>query len=473
MRFLSIVTLPSSTETEARLYDVSRVRAKMRRLLANGWIVTMDDAGTEHESGWVLVDESVVSAVGRGAPPEADEVVDLAGAVVTPGLVNTHHHLFQTLTRARAQEADLFTWLRELYPVWARLDDEAEYAAARTGLAELALSGCTTVFDHHYVFPRGTSGLVEAEVRAARRARRAHRRLARVDGSRRVGGRATAGLGGGGRGRGAGGDGGAGRPAARARGGRDGADRRRAVLAVLGDEAADGRLGGRWRGGSACSSTRISRRPSRRTRTAGSCTAARRSSTSPELGWTASDVWCAHCVHLSPADVQTFAGAGVGVAHCPTSNLRLGAGVAPVRELVDAGVRVGLGVDGSASNERSDLFFDVKQALLVARGRGGPAAMTCREALRLGTRGGAAVLARDDIGSIEAGKCADLAVWRTDGLELGGAEDPVAGLVLSAPHRVDRLLVGGEDVVRDGQLVRAEEDEIAREHRAQASRFAP
>jgi cytosine/adenosine deaminase-related metal-dependent hydrolase len=145
--------------------------------------------------------------------------------------------------------------------------------------------------------------------------------------------------------------------------------------------------------------------------------------------------------------------------------------VAPVRELVDAGVRVGLGVDGTASNERSDLLFDVKQALLVARGRGGPAAMTCREALRLATRGGAAVLARDDIGSIEPGKCADLAVWRTDGLELGGAEDRVAGLVLSAPHRVDRLLVAGEDVVRDGRLVRADEDEIAREHRLQARRL--
>src|SRR5687767_3215257 len=139
----------------------------MRRLLANGWIVTMDDAAAEHESGWVLVDGSVVSAVGDGVPPEADEVIDLAGAVVTPGLVNAHHHLFQTLTRARAQEADLFTWLRELYPVWTRLDDEAEYAAARTGLAELALSGCSIVFDHHYLFPRGTGGLVEAEVRAA------------------------------------------------------------------------------------------------------------------------------------------------------------------------------------------------------------------------------------------------------------------------------------------------------------------
>ena len=164
-----------------------------------------------------------------------------------------------------------------------------------------------------------------------------------------------------------------------------------------------------------------------------------------ELGWVAGDVWCAHCVHLSGRRTSPRSGAtGVGVAHCPTSNLRLGAGVAPVRELLDAGAPVGLGVDGSASNERSDLFFEVKQALLVARGRGGPTAMTVREALRLGTRGGAAVLGRDDIGQLAPGKRADIAVWRTDGLELGGAQtDPVAGLVLSAPHRVDRLYVAG------------------------------
>src|SRR6185503_18580175 len=140
----------------------------MRTLYANGWVVTMDDAGTEHREGWVLVDDAVVAATGTGAEPEHEERVDLGGAVVTPGLVNTHHHLYQTLTRARAQQADLFSWLRELYPVWARIDAEAEYAAARTGLAELALSGCTTVFDHHYVFPRGRAGILEAEVQAAR-----------------------------------------------------------------------------------------------------------------------------------------------------------------------------------------------------------------------------------------------------------------------------------------------------------------
>src|SRR5437588_291838 len=140
----------------------------MSVLLTNAYVVTMDDAGTEHEDGWVLVEDGKVAAVGDGIPPAADELFYADGALVTPGLVNTHHHLYQTLTRARAQEADLFTWRRELYPVWARLDAEAEYAAARTGLAELALSSCTTVFDHHYVFPRGESGLIEAELQAAR-----------------------------------------------------------------------------------------------------------------------------------------------------------------------------------------------------------------------------------------------------------------------------------------------------------------
>jgi cytosine/adenosine deaminase-related metal-dependent hydrolase len=189
------------------------------------------------------------------------------------------------------------------------------------------------------------------------------------------------------------------------------------------------------------------------------------------VGWLAEDVWCAHCIHLSDAEIRRFGSRGVGVAHCPTSNLRLGAGVAPVRELLDAGVRVGLGVDGSASSERGDLFAEVKQALLVARGRGGPAAMTAREALRLATRGGAALLRREDIGSLEPGKRADLAVWRTDGLRLGGAEDLVAALVLSGPHRVDMLLVGGEAAVRNSELVGADEQEIAREHRKEAARL--
>jgi cytosine/adenosine deaminase-related metal-dependent hydrolase len=443
----------------------------VRTLYAGGWIVTCDDAGTEHPSGWVLVEDEVVAAVGESTEPEADERVDLGGAVVTPGLVNTHHHLYQTLTRARAQQADLFTWLRELYPVWAGIDAEAEYAAARTGLAELALSGCTTVFDHHYVFPRGRDGLVEAEVRAAREL-----------GVRIVASRGSMDLG-------------------VSDGGLPPDELVEELDAVLADtERLVGELhepgdGARVQIAVApCSPFSVTRRLM--TESAG---LARRLglplhthlAETPEeeayclelygctpveyladLGWLGGDVWCAHCVHLSSEDISAFGGSRTGVAHCPTSNLRLGAGIAHVRELVDEGVRVGLGVDGSASNERSDLLFEVKQALLVARGRGGPAAMTAREALRLGTRGGAAVLVRDDIGSLGPGKCADLAVWRTDTLELGGAEDPVAGLIFSAPHRVDRLVVGGEDVVRGGALVRADEAEIARDHRTQARRFA-
>jgi cytosine/adenosine deaminase-related metal-dependent hydrolase len=443
----------------------------VRRLFAGGWIVTCDDAGTEHESGWLLVQEGVVAEVGSGAEPDADERIDLSGAVVTPGLVNTHHHLYQTLTRARAQQADLFNWLRELYPTWGHIDAEAEYAAARTGLAELALSGCSTVFDHHYVFPRGRAGLVEAEVQAAREL-----------GVRIVASRGSMDLG-------------------VSDGGLPPDELVEDVDAVLADtERLVGELHERGVGArvqiavAPCSPFSVTKRlmteSAELARRHGLILHTHLAETIEEeaycmelygatpveyltdLGWLGSDVWCAHCVHLSADDTADFAASNTGVAHCPTSNLRLGAGVAPVREYLDAGIRVGLGVDGSASNERSDLLFEVKQALLVARGRGGPAALTARDALRLGTRGGAAVLGRDDLGSLEPGKRADIAVWSTSGLELGGAEDAVAGLVLSAPHRVDRLVVEGEDVVRGGALVNADEDEIARAHRAQARRFA-
>src|SRR6478736_3429795 len=387
-------------------------------LLQNGWICPLDDSGAEHESGWVLVRDGLVEDVGGGAAPATDAVVDLGGAVVTPGLVNTHHHLYQTLTRARAQEATLFEWLRELYPVWAGIDAESEYAAARTGLAELALSGCTTVFDHHYVFPRGRDGLWEAEVQAARElgvwivASRGSMDLGESDG---------------------------GLPpnslvesldevlaeTERLAGLRDGDGLVQLAVAPCSPFSVTKAL--------MVESAALARRLGLRLHThlaetveeaeycrqLYGCTPVQYLE---ELGWVAGDAWCAHCVHLSGEDIGAFGRAGVGVAHCPTSNLRLGAGVAPVRELVDAGAPVGLGVDGSASNERSDLFFEVKQALLVARGRGGPQAMSVREALRLGTRGGGAVLGRDDIGELSPGKRADVAVWRTDGLELGGAE---------------------------------------------------
>jgi len=435
-------------------------------LLINAHVVTMDDADTEYESGWILIGDGLVNQAGGGAKPAADEVQDLGGAVVTPGLVNTHHHLWQNLTRARAQDENLFGWLEALYPIWAAIDDEAEYAAARVGLAELALSGCATVFDHHYLFPPGVTGLLEAEILAAREL-----------GVRIVAARGSMDLG----------ESQGGLPPDAVVETRDDA--------LSATEAAAGLADGAHVEITVapCSpfsvtrelmteSAELARRLGLRLHTHLAETVEEEDycralyGCTPveyleQVGWLAEDVWCAHCVHLSDDDVATFGKHDVGVAHCPTSNMRLGAGIARVRELLDADVRVGLGVDGSASNERGDLFHEVKQSLLVARARGGPRALGVRDALRLGTRGGAAVLSRDDIGELSPGKRADLAVWRTDGLELGGADDLVAGLVFSGPHRVDRLYVGGEEIVRDGHLVRVEETEIAKEHRVQAERF--
>ena len=298
--------------------------------------------------------------------------------------------------------------------MWARIDEESVYAAARTGLAELALSGCTTVFDHHYVFPRGTSGLIEAELRAARElgvtliASRGSMDLGESQGglppdelvedidtvlaeTERLAAAVSAG---------------------------------RSSLAPCSPFSVTGRL--------MRESAELARRLGLRLHTHLAETVeeddycrelygCRPVEYLERLGWVEGDVWCAHCVHLNDADIEAFGNASVGVAHCPTSNMRLGAGIARTRDLLDANVPVGLGVDGSASNERGDLLFEVKQALLVARARGGPTALTAREALRLGTRGGAEVLGRDDIGSLERGKRADIAVWRTDTLPLAGA----------------------------------------------------
>jgi cytosine/adenosine deaminase-related metal-dependent hydrolase len=440
-------------------------------IYANAYLVTMDDEGNEWDDGWLDVgDDGLLRAVGHGQPPPGPRE-DLRGALVTPGFVNTHHHLYQTLTRTRAQQGTLFEWLQELYPVWSRLDEDAEYAAARAGLAELALSGCTTVFDHHYVFPRGVSGLVEAEVAAAREL-----------GVRIVASRGSMDLG-------------------ESDGGLPPDALVEDIDAVLADtERLVSELHQSWPGAQVqivvapCSpfsvTDRLMRESADLARRLGLKLHTHLAETVEEdayckelygcspveylerLGWTAGDVWCAHCVHLSESDIATFAAAGVGVAHCPTSNLRLGAGVAPVRELLDAGIRVGLGVDGTASNERGDLCFEVKQALLVARGRGGPTAMTAREALRIATRGGADVLGRTDIGALAPGMAADFAVWDREALEFGGADDPVAALVLGAPFRPARLVVGGSDVVVGGELVNADEREIAKEHRLQAQRFA-
>ncbi len=442
----------------------------MRTLFANGHLVTMDEAGTEIPNGWLLIEDGFVEEVGSDNPPPAEAYENLGGALVTPGLVNTHHHLFQSLTRTRAQQADLFTWLKHLYPLWQQIDADAEHAAARAGLAELALSGCTTVFDHHYVFPQGKAGLLEAEIEAAREI-----------GVRIVAGRGSMDLG-------------------ESDGGLPPDELVEDREHVLAESRRVAELHDPGPGAfvqvavAPCSPFSVTKRlmtdSAELARELGLQLHTHLAETVEEeefcqgifgcrpleyleqLGWLADDVWCAHCVHLSHDDVIRMGAAGTGVAHCPSSNMRLGAGIAPVRELLDEGVRVGIGVDGPASNERSDLLNETRQALLVARARRGPEAMTAREALRLATRGGAEVLRRGDLGSLEPGKCADFAVWRTDALQYGGADDPVAALVLSAPHRPDRLYVGGREVVRDGHLTRGNEHEITAEHRRHAQRFA-
>jgi len=442
----------------------------MRTLFSNAHVVTMDDAGTEIPNGWLLVDDGFVEDVGSDNPPPAEAFENLGGALVTPGLVNAHHHLYQGLTRTRAQQADLFTWLKTLYPLWQEIDAASEHAAARSGLAILALGGCTTVFDHHYVFPPGVDGLLEAEIDAAREV-----------GVRIVAGRGSMDLG----------ESGGGLPPDELVETTDRVLEETQRVAAFHEEGPGARVQITVAPCSPFSVTKelmtesagLARELGLRLHTHLAETVdeeeycqgifgCRPLEYLDQVGWLAEDAWCAHCVHLNHADVTQMGEAGTGVAHCPTSNLRLGAGIAPVQEMLERKVSVGLGVDGSASNERGDLLFETKQALLVARARGGPEAMTAREALRLATRGGARVLGRDDLGSLERGKCADFAVWRLDELEYGGADDPLAALVLTAPHRADRVYVGGQIVVREGQLVRADEHEIAAEHRRQAQRFA-
>ena len=428
----------------------------------------MDDSGTEHESGWVLVRDGSSRRSAGGAPPAADEVVDLGGAVVTPGLVNTHHHLYQTLTRARAQEATLFEWLRELYPVWARIDAEAEYAAARTGLAELALSGCTTVFDHHYVFPRGRSGLWEAEVQAAREL---GVRIVASRGSMDLGESRTAGC----------------RRTRWSRrstrcsptpsgspgcqdDGRDGAARGRAVLAVLGHEGADGRVGG----------ARAAARPAAAHPSRGDGRGGRLLPGAVRLH-ARSSTWASSAGSPGTSGARTAsisrrrtsprsARAGVGVAHCPTSNLRLGAGVAPGAGAGRRG-RAGRARRRRLGVERAHRPLLRGQAGAARRARARRAARDDRAARRCASARAAARRCSGATTSARSRRAS--APTSRSGAPTASSSaapsDPVAGLVLSAPHRVDRLYVGGEDVVRDGHLVRADEDEIAREHRVQAS----
>jgi cytosine/adenosine deaminase-related metal-dependent hydrolase len=429
-------------------------------------VVVMDDAGTEIPGGSILIDDGVITWVGLGEPPGFGEVVRVAGrgTVAVPGLVNAHHHLYQTLTRVRAQEHGLFGWLRALYPVWAGVDAEWVAVAARVGLAELALSGCATTADHHYIFPRaaGSAGtdLLRAEIEAAAQiGLRFHPCRGSMDLGASAGGLPPDAI----------------------------VQDTETILAQTEEAVArfhDPSEGAMVRVAVApCSPFSVSERLMRE-----SAALARRLGTRlhthmaetpdeeayclarygkrplellDDLGWIGPDVWLAHCVHLDGRAVGRVAASGAGVAWCPTSNLRLGSGIAPVRAFLDAGGRVGLGVDGAASNDSGNLLAEARVGLLAARHRGA-AQLTAREVLRIATRGGAACLGRGDIGSLEAGKRADVALFSVEGLEFAGAEaDPVAALVFCAPRRVRHLYVEGRAVVWDGRLTRADEEVIA------------
>jgi cytosine/adenosine deaminase-related metal-dependent hydrolase len=436
-------------------------------------VATMDGRGTEHAGGSILIDDGVVTWVGSGKAParEGAEVIDGRGTVAVPGLVNTHHHLYQTMTRTRAQESGLFDWLRELYPVWAKLDAEWVHTAALVGLAELALSGCSTVSDHHYVFPSGSGDLLEAEIGAAA-----------VLGVRFQPCRGSMDLG----------ESAGGLPPDRVVQDAD---------AILADTEAAVRKHHDPRPGSMvriavgpCSpfstSPRLMRESARLARRLGVTMHTHIAETSDEerfcreqfakrplellddLEFLGKEAWLAHCVHLDRRDIDRMVRTNTAVAWCPTSNLRLGSGTAPARELIDAGVRVGLAVDGSASNDCGDLLAESRMAMLVMRGAKGPNAMSAREALRVATLGGAQCLGRDDVGSIEPGKRGDVALFEVDDLARAGASDPVASLILCAPRGPRHLLVEGRPVVRERRLVGMDQEEIRSRGHELARRIA-
>ncbi|MEU5691722.1 8-oxoguanine deaminase [Actinosynnema sp. NPDC020468] len=447
----------------------------MTPLIIDGAAVsTVDAAGTEHAFGHVVVEHGRITAVGPGQAPRPagpHTWVDGSGCLVTPGLVNTHHHLYQSATRGYAPDAGLFPWLTELYPVWRGLDEEITHAAACAGLARLALTGCTTAADHHYVFPRAGGDPFAAVVGAGRRI---GLRLHAVRGSMDRGA-AQGGL----------------PPDDLVEGTEEALTATEKAIGDHHDPAAEAMT--RVAVGP-CSpfsvSAELLRGAAELARHKGVRLHTHLAETADEeahclatygrtpvehaerLGWLGPDVWLAHTVHLSAAAVKALADSGTGSAHCPTSNGRLGVGVPPVRALLDAGVPVGLGVDGAASNESGSLVEELREALTQARQRGGPGALTTREALWLGTMGGARCLGREgELGSLEPGKLADLAVWRLDGLDHAGIEDPVTALVLGPRPVVRLLLVGGKTVVDDGALRTASVGDLARDLRAAARRL--
>jgi cytosine/adenosine deaminase-related metal-dependent hydrolase len=439
--------------------------ATVPKLVLDGCTVaTMDPSRTEYAVGHVVVEGSRIVSVGPGRfvhDGSPADVVDATGCLATPGLVNTHHHLYQWATRGLAVDATLFGWLTELYPVWGGIDEDVVGAAAAAGLGWLARTGCTTSMDHHYVFPRHGGDVLGAEVEAARRI-----------GLRFLATRGSMDLG-------------------QSQGGLppdhvvEDLDTILAATAAAVDTHHDASPDSMLRIGVApCSPFSVTadllRESAALARDRGVRLHTHLAETVDEeqycterfglkplaylesLGWLGDDVWLAHGIHFDDPAIGTLAATGTGVAHCPSSNARLGAGIARTRDLRDAGVLVGLGVDGAASNEASSLVEEARHALLFARARGGPEALGVRDALELATIGGARVLGWDDqIGSLEVGKLADIALWRLDRLGHAGVVDPVAALVLGSQPPLELLLVGGRSVVAGDRLLTADEESLA------------
>ena len=437
-------------------------------------LATMDDVGTAIEDGGLYAVDGWIEQVGAtpDLPDDADEVVDLSGHAVIPGLINTHHHFYQTLTRAVAQDAGLFDWLGVLYPIWARMTPDDVAVSTKVALAELALSGCTTSSDHLYLYPNGSS--FDDQVRAAETV---PIRLHLARGSMSLG---------------------------ESKGGLppdsivEDEDNILTDTARVIEQFHDPRPGAMLRVNVApCSPFSVTPDLMREaadlarahgvqlhTHVAetldeeGFCVeifAMRPVELMEDLGWAGNDVWYAHGVFVDDSEIGRMASSGTGVTHCPTSNMRLASGIAPLRGYIAAGVRTGLGVDGSASNDGSHLLGEARQAMLLARlaaaGEDGPF-FSAREALRLATRGSASVLGRDDIGSLEVGKAADFVAVSLDRIGYSGAlSDPIAALVFAAPVAVDHNYVHGRPVVSDGELVGVELLRLLEEHNAASRRL--
>jgi 8-oxoguanine deaminase len=441
-------------------------------------LATMDDGGTEIVDGGLFAVDGFIEQVGSTAdlPDTADEVVDLSGHVVLPGLINTHHHFYQTLTRAvpGAQDVGLFDWLRTLYPIWARLTPDDVRISTQLALSELALSGCTTSSDHQYLFPNGSSLDDQIEGAAAVglrfHAARGSMSLGESDGGLPpdsvVEDDETILL-----------------------------DTERVINAFH-----DPTPGAMTRVVVApCSpfsvtadlmreSAELARRHGVHLHTHVAEThdeeqfcietfGRRPVELMEDLGWVGNDVWYAHGIYINDAEIGRLSESGTGVAHCPSSNMRLASGIAPVRRYLASDVRLGLGVDGSASNDGSHLIGEARQAMLLARLAAAPSIeggrlLTAREALRIATRGSAAVLGRDDVGSLEPGKAADFIAISLDRLEYAGAlHDPVAAVLFVAPTGVDHNYVHGRPVVKDGELVGVELPALIDEHNRAAARL--